>query len=119
VKTTHLLKVLHLSLPDNLLQKQDAILIANMIEKNPPLRILNLHGNCFDYQCGKLFGAALFKNDQLKSLDLSTNRLGDQGVQNLLFPLLEDGLKDKGKLSRVNIAGVRALADAAQKKSHF
>ena len=93
VKTTHLLNVLHLSLPDNLLDYKDAELLAAMVRENPQLRILNLTKNRFTHECGLLFGDALVHNENLKSLDLSYNKLGDLGVRNLLTPLLVDGLK--------------------------
>jgi hypothetical protein len=48
LKTSMLLNILHLSLPDNLLGHSDIKIIANMIKKNPPMRILNLSHNNFD-----------------------------------------------------------------------
>jgi len=95
VKTTHLLNVLHLSLPDNLLGFKDAELLSSMVRKNPALRILNLEKNRFCSDCGFLFGDALQHNENLKSLDLSHNRLGDLGVRNLVKSLVCDGMNSE------------------------
>jgi len=98
VKTTLLLNVLHLSLPDNLLGVVDMKIISNMISKNPPLRILNLSQNNFDFECTFIMGDALISNTRLKSLDLSNNRLGDLGVRNLLKPMISLALHQEGDL---------------------
>jgi Ran GTPase-activating protein (RanGAP) involved in mRNA processing and transport len=92
IKTSLLLNVLHLSLPDNLLGHSDVKIIANMIKKNPHLRILNLSKNNFDSECASLLGDSLIDNTRLKSLDLEYNRLGDLGVRNLLYPLISFSL---------------------------
>jgi hypothetical protein len=88
VKTTQLLDILHLSLPDNLLSFADAELIAGMLRKNTSLRILNLSHNNFDANAGRIIGDSFLYNDHLQSLDMSYNRLGDQGVRNLLWGLI-------------------------------
>jgi Ran GTPase-activating protein (RanGAP) involved in mRNA processing and transport len=93
VKTTQLLNVLHLSLPDNLLGFKEAQLIASMINKNTPLKILNLSRNSFDFESAAIIGDSLLSNSNLKSLDMSYNRMGDTGIRNLLYPLLMIGLK--------------------------
>jgi Ran GTPase-activating protein (RanGAP) involved in mRNA processing and transport len=84
IKMTVLKNVLHLSLPDNLLGIGEAKLIAGMIKKNYPLRILNLQNNNLCHKSGLAIGDALQFNTNLKSLDLSYNRLGDCGIRNLL-----------------------------------
>jgi Ran GTPase-activating protein (RanGAP) involved in mRNA processing and transport len=90
-----------LSLPDNLLSFKEAQLIASMITKNTPLKILNLQRNSFDHQSAVVIGDALLSNNNLKSLDMSYNRIGDVGVRNLLYPLLMMGLKDVGAIADV------------------
>lgn len=102
VKTTQLLNVLHLSLPDNLLGFKEAQLIANMICKNTPLKILNLKKNSFDYKSAAIIGDALLSNNNLKSLDMSFNRLGDTGIRNLLYPLMMIGLKNIGAIAKTS-----------------
>jgi Ran GTPase-activating protein (RanGAP) involved in mRNA processing and transport len=94
-----LLNVLHLNLPDNLLRCHDIKLIANMLKKNPPLRILNLSYNNFDYECAEVLGDSLIDNTRLKSLDLAFNRLGDIGIRNLLYPMIKLSLKQEGSLA--------------------
>jgi hypothetical protein len=92
IKTTQLLNVMHLSLPDNLLGLTEAQLIGGMIRKNTPLQVLNLKRNNFDHECGLIIGDSLLYNSNLRSLDMSENRLGDLGVRNLLSGLLMKGL---------------------------
>ena len=89
IKTTLLLNVLHLSLTDNLLELRDIKIISNMIRKNPPLRILNLSHNNFDHDCALVLGDALITNRRLQSLDISFNKLGDLGIRNLIYSMLE------------------------------
>ena len=88
-----------------------------MLKNTPQLRILNLSYNCFDSECGLLFGEALVVNDNLKSLDLSYNRLGDLGVRNLLYPLLRDGIKEqKPIIANNNMTALKKLAAARRQK---
>jgi hypothetical protein len=42
IKSVELLKITHLSLPDNMLGFEEAKMLAAMIKMDPPLRILNL-----------------------------------------------------------------------------
>jgi hypothetical protein len=46
-----------------------------------------------------LLGDALLFNNNLNSLDISKNRLGDVGIRNILYPLLMQGLINKGVFS--------------------
>jgi Ran GTPase-activating protein (RanGAP) involved in mRNA processing and transport len=96
IKTTQLLNVMHLSLPDNLLGITEAQLIGGMIRKNTSLQILNLKCNNFDHDCGLIIGDSLLYNSNLRSIDLSENRLGDLGVRNLLNGLLAKGFEKIG-----------------------
>jgi Ran GTPase-activating protein (RanGAP) involved in mRNA processing and transport len=65
IKSVELLDLQHLSLPDNMLSINEAKMIAKMLEKNPPLKSLNLHKNKLNYECGKFLGQALAKNSNL------------------------------------------------------
>jgi hypothetical protein len=42
IKSVELLKITHLSLPDNMLGFEESKMLAAMIKMNPPLKILNL-----------------------------------------------------------------------------
>ena len=59
-----------------------------MLRKNSPLQILNLTKNNFDHESGLIIGDSLLYNSNVRSIDLSFNRLGDLGVRNLLNGLL-------------------------------
>lgn len=45
IKMSELNDIVHLSLPDNMLQLEDARMIADLLKKNTPLRHLNLAEN--------------------------------------------------------------------------
>ena len=47
-KSVELLKIQHLSLPDNMIGLQEAIMLTEMIKMNPPLKSLNLEQNNLD-----------------------------------------------------------------------
>lgn len=59
IKSVELLKIQHLSLPDNMLGIEEAKMLAGMIKVNPPLRTLNLEMNNLDANCGRLLASAL------------------------------------------------------------
>ena len=42
IKSVELLKITHLSLPDNMLGLEESKMLAAMIKMNPPLKILNI-----------------------------------------------------------------------------
>lgn len=48
IKSVELLKIQHLSLPDNMLGLEEAKMLADMIKMNPPLKTLNLETNNLD-----------------------------------------------------------------------
>lgn len=48
IKSVELLKITHLSLPDNMLGFEEAKMLAAMIKMNPPLKTLNLEINNLD-----------------------------------------------------------------------
>lgn len=80
--------ILHLGLPDNMLGRVEAEMVADMLSLNPLLLTLNLANNRLDHHCAVLIGRALTCNDHLLRLDLSGNVLGDLGVLQLLKPLI-------------------------------
>jgi len=65
IKSVELLRITHLSLPDNMLGLEEAKMLAAMIKVNPPLKQLNLEINNLDAQCAKLIGDALYSNSNL------------------------------------------------------
>lgn len=89
IKSVELLRICHLSLPDNMLGNEEAKLIAAMIKMNPPLRTLNLEMNNLDSECAKLIAEALTFNSNLAILNVSKNKLSDLGVTLLLRPLIK------------------------------
>ena len=48
LKSCELFKILHLSLPDNMIGEKEMMDIAYVIQKNTPLRTLNLSDNVMD-----------------------------------------------------------------------
>ena len=88
LKSVELLKIKHLSLPDNMIGFEEAKMIASMIKMNPPLKTLNLEMNNLDAECAKLIAEALKFNSNLAVLNISSNRLADLGVTYLLRPLI-------------------------------
>lgn len=94
IKSVELLRIRHLSLPDNMLGHDEAKMIAAMIKANPPLRTLNLELNNLDAECGKLIADALKFNSNLAVLNISKNKLSDLGVTFLLRPLIKARLHE-------------------------
>lgn len=92
IKSVELLKIQHLSLPDNMLGIEEAKMLAGMIKVNPPLRTLNLEMNNLDAHCGQLLAAALKQNTNLQMLNISKNKLSDVGVNCLFQSLIESRL---------------------------
>jgi hypothetical protein len=90
-----------------------------MISKNTPLKILNLSKNSFDYESAAIIGDSLLNNSNLKSLDMSYNRMGDTGIRNLLYPLLMIGLKSCGAIAQGSASNsLLKRDDALAKKSN-
>jgi Ran GTPase-activating protein (RanGAP) involved in mRNA processing and transport len=94
IKSVELLKIRHLSLPDNMLGADEAKLIAEMIKLDPPLRTLNLEMNNLDADCAQLIAEALKFNTNLAILNISKNKLADLGVTTLLRPLIKARLTE-------------------------
>ena len=92
IKSVELLKIQHLSLPDNMLGIEEAKMLAGMIKVNPPLRTLNLEMNNLDANCGRLLASALKQNTNLQLLNISKNKLSDVGVNYLFQSLIESRL---------------------------
>lgn len=59
IKSVELMKICHLSLPDNMLTFEEAKMLAAMLKSNPPLKTLNLETNNLDANCAKLIGQAI------------------------------------------------------------
>lgn len=100
IKSVELLKIRHLSLPDNMLGQDESRMIANMIKLNPPLKTLNLEMNILDAECAKMIADALKFNTNLSILNISKNKLSDLGVMILLRPLI------KARIITNNLANV-------------
>ena len=71
IKMTQLQNILHLSLPDNMLNLEDTRMIADLIKRNAPLRKLNLSTNQLDADCAALIADSLIYNQNLQVLDVS------------------------------------------------
>lgn len=54
--------------------------IAYVLQKNTPLRILNLSKNVIDAKATQVLANALKHNSNLKELDLSENRMKNAGI---------------------------------------
>jgi Ran GTPase-activating protein (RanGAP) involved in mRNA processing and transport len=101
IKSVELLRIRHLSLPDNMLGFEEAKMIAAMIKMNPPLRTLNLELNNLDADCAKLIAESLKFNSNLAVLNISKNKLADLGVNYLFRPLI------KARMLEINKAKIK------------
>ena len=84
LKSCELFKILHLSLPDNMIGKKEMKDIAYVIGRNTPLRTLNLAENVVDAKAARILADALCNNSNLRELDLTSNCLKDAGIAVLL-----------------------------------
>ena len=84
LKSCELFKILHLSLPDNMIGKKEVRDIAYVLQRNTPLRSLNLSDNVVDCKAAIILSEALCSNSNLKELDLRNNLLKDDGIAVLL-----------------------------------
>lgn len=80
LKSCELFKILHLSLPDNMIGEKEMNDIAYVLQKNTPLRHLNLSKNVIDAKASMVLANALRNNSNLKELDLSDNRMKNAGI---------------------------------------
>lgn len=88
LKSCELFKILHLSLPDNMIGQKEMLDIAQVISKNTPLRTLNLSNNVVDGPAAVILAQGLISNSNLKELDLRNNKLKDAGIAVLLEPFI-------------------------------
>jgi Ran GTPase-activating protein (RanGAP) involved in mRNA processing and transport len=84
LKSCELFKILHLSLPDNMIGEKEMNDIAYVLQKNTPLRHLNLSKNVIDAKASLVLANALRQNSNLRELDLSDNRMKDAGLALLM-----------------------------------
>ena len=96
LKSCELLKILHLSLPDNMIGDKEMIDIAYVLSRNTPLRTLNLSDNAVDAKAALVLAESLGSNSHLRELDLRNNRLGDAGVAVLMEPFILQKLQKAG-----------------------
>lgn len=65
LKSCELFKILHLSLPDNMIGEKEMMDIAYVISRNTPLRTLNLSDNAVDAKSAVILADALGNNNHL------------------------------------------------------
>ena len=65
LKSCELFKILHLSLPDNMIGEKEMMDIAYVISRNTPLRTLNLSDNAVDAKSAVILADALGNNSHL------------------------------------------------------
>jgi len=112
LKSCELFKILHLSLPDNMIGHWEMRDIALVLSKNTPLRTLNLSENVVDAKAALILAESLGSNSHLRELDLRNNRLGDAGIAVLLEPFISQRLQREaaltdGKRSPDKIAAIK------------
>jgi len=74
--------------------------IAYVLQKNTPLKTLNLSDNVVDAKAAKILANALGYNSHLKELDLRDNKLGDSGIAVLIEPfILQKVLKHRNYIN--------------------
>jgi len=70
LKSCELFKIMHLSLPDNMIGRNEMRDIAYVLKRNTPLRTLNLSENVVDVKAALVLADALRFNSNLRELDL-------------------------------------------------
>lgn len=98
LKSCELFKILHLSLPDNMIGEKEMLDIAQVISKNTPLRTLNLSNNVVDAKAAVILAQSLSSNSQLRELDLSNNKLKDAGIAIMMEIFVMQKLAKQGFL---------------------
>lgn len=106
----------HVDLSENNLQSSAAEMIADLFRDNYTLTSLNLSGNLFKEDDAKYF-AAILASDRyvgLKRLDLSHNRLGDNGAKVIAHALGDNEIITYLNLSwnQIRHNGIECLAHA-------
>jgi hypothetical protein len=93
LKSCELFKILHLSLPDNMIGEKEMLDIAYVLSRNTPLRTLNLSDNVVDAKASLVLAQSLGSNSHLRELDLRNNRLGNAGIAVLMEPFILQKLR--------------------------
>ena len=62
--------------------------IAYVLQRNTPLKTLNLSDNVVDAKAAKILANALGYNSHLREIDLRNNKLGDSGIAVLVEPFI-------------------------------
>ena len=70
LKSCELFKILHLSLPDNMIGLKEVIDISYVLAKNTPLRTLNLSQNAIDAKAALILSEGFAANSHLREVDL-------------------------------------------------
>ena len=92
LKSCELFKILHLSLPDNMIGEKEMIDIAYVLSRNTPLRTLNLSNNVIDAKAALVLANSLGSNSHLNEIDLRNNRLKDAGIALLMEIFIQQRL---------------------------
>lgn len=79
--------MVEVDLSDNLLEFEHAKKLAEVIEKNRPLRKLVLQRNSLCKYSAMVLSKALQQNTNLVKLDLSENNLSDIGIASIVTPI--------------------------------
>lgn len=93
LKSCELFKILHLSLPDNMIGEKEMMDIAYVLQKNTPLTILDLSNNVIDPKAAQILSNALGTNSNLRQLDLRNNKLGNCGVAQIMEVFIKQSLQ--------------------------
>lgn len=112
-------KIIEVSLMGQLIESEDAALIAKALAKDPVLQKLDLGRGQFGDAGAKALGESLATNTHLKRLDLNTCKLTDDGIK-----ALADGLSQNNTLEHLSLysnditdEGAIALAEALKKNT--
>lgn len=93
LKSCQLLKILDLSLPDNMIGEKEMIDIAYVLAINTPLRSLDISENVVNAKAALILAESLKTNSHLETLDLRQNKLGDAGIAVLLEPFIQQRIR--------------------------
>jgi|LauGreDrversion4_2_1035121.scaffolds.fasta_scaffold48085_2 Ran GTPase-activating protein (RanGAP) involved in mRNA processing and transport len=68
-------------------------MLADMIKLNRNLKVLNLSKNSFSVNSARVISKALIYNEHLYHIDLSCNKLTDEGIALLVYPIAQQSLR--------------------------
>jgi Leucine Rich repeat len=68
-------------------------MIADMIKLNRNLKVLNLSKNSFNVNSARVISKAIVWNEHLYHIDLSCNKLQDEGIALLVYPIAQQSLR--------------------------